>query len=107
MARSYKAPWVCDRNPMMKNYANRVLRRNRGEIPSGCWYRKYSDPWSISDWCFENPYPEADHWLYQRWPRDLMGDRVKWRKQHGNQRAHRPRMKRYEKEEAPPQTDIY
>ena len=53
MSRSYKKhPWVCDRNPFMKNYANRRLRRIAPEydiIAGGNWYQKYSCSWNICD----------------------------------------------------------
>jgi hypothetical protein len=52
MARSRKRPWICDRNPWAKNYANRVLRRHklRHDLADGNAYRKFTDPWTICDW---------------------------------------------------------
>lgn len=63
MSRSYKKnPWVCDRNPFMKNYANRRLRRKPidledGVDPSRSAYKKFSCPWDICDW--KCKYPES------------------------------------------------
>lgn len=53
MSRSKKKhPWVCDRNPWQKNYANRKLRRisKTHELADGKAYRKNYCSWSICDW---------------------------------------------------------
>jgi hypothetical protein len=33
----------------MKNYYNRRIRRHKGELPNGHYYRKYNDSWEIFD----------------------------------------------------------
>lgn len=57
MSRSYKKnPWVCDRDPFMKNYANRRVRRKKidwdgeDEVGNHGWYKKVTCPWDICDW---------------------------------------------------------
>lgn len=54
MSRSYqKNPWVNDRNPFMKNYANRRVRRISPYAnihADGNWYRRYTCPYDICDW---------------------------------------------------------
>jgi hypothetical protein len=56
MARSYKkVPGYLDRNPFMKNYANRIIRRMREKdfdlLPDGMSYKKYTHlTWSICDY---------------------------------------------------------
>ena len=63
MSRSFKKhPWVCDRNPWMKNYANRRFRRYNGEVQNGKWYRKYTCPYDICDWKFLYSDKECDRW---------------------------------------------
>lgn len=67
MARSRKKhPWVCDRNPWMKNYANRRIRRIKThiEIADGGSYRRYTCPWNICDRRSYLPYPYKPHWVY-------------------------------------------
>lgn len=60
MSRSYKKNvWVCDRNPFMKNYANRRLRRKSSfddVFADRGWYKKTSCPWDICDWKFKCPH---------------------------------------------------
>ena len=53
MSRTYKkVPGFKDRNPFMKNYSNRRLRRLSVEnsLASGGAYRKHTCPWDICDW---------------------------------------------------------
>lgn len=54
MSRSYKKhAWACDRNPFIKSFANRRLRRldpMKDVAASGKWYRKVTNPWYICDW---------------------------------------------------------
>lgn len=57
MSRSYKKnPWVCDRNPFMKTYANRRVRRHQidldGADESGdyAWYKRVTCSYDICDW---------------------------------------------------------
>jgi hypothetical protein len=51
MSRSYKkTPGWCDRNPHAKRQANKRVRRTRGPIPDGRWYRKLYCSWNICDW---------------------------------------------------------
>lgn len=54
MSRSYKkTPLFCDRDPFMKRYYNRVIRRKRLiDIPNGGHYRKMNCPWAICDYKF-------------------------------------------------------
>lgn len=64
MSRSYKKhPWVCDRNPFMKNYANRRIRRQHIDLDGAdetgdhAWYKRVTCPWDICDW--KSRYPES------------------------------------------------
>lgn len=53
MSRSYKkTPGFKDRNPYMKNYANRVVRRIPIDKEVGDYktYIKYNCSWDICDW---------------------------------------------------------
>lgn len=55
MSRSRKKIAGCkDRNPFMKNVANRKIRRIsvEEEIPNGKKYRLYTNPWDICDWAW-------------------------------------------------------
>ena len=55
MSRSFKkTPGWTDRDPWMKNYANRRIRRKpvEFEIADGGSYRKLTCPWDICDWKF-------------------------------------------------------
>lgn len=54
MSRSYKktAGW-CDRNPFMKNYANRKVRQIsvwKDIDADNSWYKRYTCPWDICDY---------------------------------------------------------
>ncbi len=104
MARTYKKAWVKDRNPFMKNYANRIVRRERSDIPDGKQYRKFFCSWSISDWSWEWPEPTLEkelaifrHYPWSRW-RDAeeryLEELDRWRKLTGNKRAHRGRERK-------------
>lgn len=109
MARSYKGPWVCDRNPRAKNYANRKLRRIHWwvEIADGRSYRKYTNPWDICDWRWfvlpiELEWEREDqqdhiHSWWARWRRlrpEYRRRELRRRKLlTGNARAHRKRVK--------------
>lgn len=73
MSRSYKknVGWV-DRNPFMKNYANRRLRRKSAEeeIPNGRAYKKYQCSWDICDFAsiYYGGYKEYKYWeTGRRW----------------------------------------
>lgn len=55
MSRSKKKTYgFCDRNPFMKNYSNRRLRRIpvKKTLSDGGSYRKHTCPWDICDWRF-------------------------------------------------------
>lgn len=55
MSRSFKkTAGGKDRNPYMKNYANRVVRRmsTDEEAPQYKGYRKINNPWDICDYKF-------------------------------------------------------
>lgn len=105
MARSYKKAFVKDRNPFMKNYANRLLRRHHydTEIPSGKHYRKWFESWSISDWSWsiEEPtlerlevkYRQYPWWRFNNIQAEYKSDLLDWVKLTGNKRAHRVRGK--------------
>lgn len=79
MSRSYKKnAWVCDRNPFMKNYANRRVRRKQinlnGEEETGNygWYRKVTCPWDICDWKWQlessfEQYVQEHERTYRHW----------------------------------------
>ena len=59
MSRSYKKyPCVKDRNPGSKREANKRIRRLKGDIPDGKWYRKIYNPWDICDWSFSKTWQE-------------------------------------------------
>lgn len=45
-----KFPGFVDRNPFAKNQANRRVRRFKGEVGDGGWYKKNYDQWDICDW---------------------------------------------------------
>lgn len=72
MSRSYKKnPWVCDRNPFMKNYANRRLRRQHIDIDGAdesgghAWYKRVTCPYDICDWKYK--YPESlEHYIQEQ-----------------------------------------
>lgn len=103
MARSYKRPWIKDRNPAAKRYANRRLRRIcvEEDTGNGKWYRKYTDPWTISDWKWQARTPAetlrryaTDQWLYGyvvSWEPDPIQVMREYVKQFGNKRAKRGR----------------
>jgi hypothetical protein len=68
MSRSYREPWYIDgygsrRKAWFKNYANRVVRRSKDDIPNGKSYRKMFDQWSICDYRFRyDPHPRINYW---------------------------------------------
>jgi hypothetical protein len=101
MARSFKKPWVKDRNPFMKRVANRKVRRpwNWEKIGDGKAYRKLTDPWDISDWCWvvDPPSRETSHpWLrnyYDLFPGIWERECRRHKMIYGNARARRPRQK--------------
>lgn len=78
MSRSYKKnPWVCDRNPFMKNYANRRLRRHHIDIDGAdetgdyAWYKRVTCPWDICDWKWQlestfEKYVQASDRVHQK-----------------------------------------
>lgn len=51
MSRSYRKPYIKDRDLFMKRYANSVVR-NAKDVPNGKAYRKFMDPYSICDYKF-------------------------------------------------------
>lgn len=82
MSRSRKKnPWVCDRNPWMKNYANRRVRRTKprldnledwiSPIPEYRGYARYTCPWDICDWKWtygtEAEYVEHQRRFQEEW----------------------------------------
>lgn len=77
MSRSYREPWTTqgyggEARKFFKNYANRKVRRFKGEMQNGKWYRKIFDSWSICDWKWmydPNPWvcwygEDAPYWSY-------------------------------------------
>ncbi|TXH08651.1 MAG: hypothetical protein E6R04_10215 [Spirochaetes bacterium] len=108
MARSYKGPWVCDRNPWAKRYANRRLRRRQvtEESLDGGMYKKYSNPWDICDWRWrvsalvDHQARDEHTFVTARWPVNRIRLEL-WRTKqareyklrYGNARAKRPRLK--------------
>lgn len=55
MSKTYKkVPGFVDRNPFMKNYANRRLRKVKltKTFVDGSAYKKHTCSWDISDWSF-------------------------------------------------------
>jgi len=63
MARSYKkTPILKDRNPYMKTFANRIVRRRLSKpdygLANGKAYRKVVNSWDICDWVFRRTYRE-------------------------------------------------
>lgn len=59
MSRSYKKyPCVKDRNPWAKRQANKKVRRCKGDLPDGKFYRKIYDPWSICDYSWSYTWKE-------------------------------------------------
>lgn len=86
MSRSYKKVFGHkDRNPFMKKYSNRRLRRLSIDetLANGMSYRKHTNPWDISDWKFieyteqefikrrTEIYLEYPHWCYKTGKGDL------------------------------------
>jgi hypothetical protein len=64
MSRSYRKPWITDgykgskNRRFYKNFANRIIRRSKEEIPDGKIYRKFIDRYSICDYIiWYNPKP--------------------------------------------------
>lgn len=64
MSRSYKHELVIkDHNKGAKNFANRRVRRFRGEIADGSSYRKITERWDICDWKMRyNPETRVRSW---------------------------------------------
>lgn len=60
MSRSYRRPYVKDRNPYAKNQANRAIRRAR-EVPCGKVYKKFYNPYNICDHCWYAPEGPRDY----------------------------------------------
>lgn len=61
MSRSYKkTPGYYDRNPFMKNYANRRVRKKPVDfdLADGNAYRRLTCPWDICD--YKNPFFGTD-----------------------------------------------
>lgn len=53
MSRSFKKhPMYCDRNPYMKNQANRKIRRNKKEAFNNSSFKKVFESWEIKDYYF-------------------------------------------------------
>jgi hypothetical protein len=54
MARSYKKPYRKDKSRWHQAAAARRIRRLHWsvDIADGMSYRKWYEPWNISDWCF-------------------------------------------------------
>ena len=59
MSRSYKKPWICDRNPYSKNQANRKVRRYKRKIKDGKSYRKLYNSYNICDYKFYWDKPKS------------------------------------------------
>jgi len=67
MSRSYREPWIVDgygtkRKRLAKRAANRIVRRSRG-VPSGMAYKKFTNPWDICDFKWEEYRGE---WHYEK-----------------------------------------
>lgn len=45
-----KHPGFVDRNPFAKNQANRRIRRYKGEVGNGGWYKRFYSQYDICDW---------------------------------------------------------
>ena len=83
MSRSYKkVPYSGDKkDKFMKNYANRILRRNKYLVLNNKSYKKNFEKWNICDYYFienfksyfkimKNLYPEmTDKEIYIKWYR--------------------------------------
>lgn len=53
MSRSYKkVGGFCDRNPWAKRCANKRVRRHKGDLPDGCWYKRLYEQYDICDFKF-------------------------------------------------------
>lgn len=85
MARSFKAPWICDRNPWAKRKANQRVRRVpvHVDLPDGNYYRRLTNPWDICDWKWQarewwNPYLSEWEEVSQPWRYKLKGTKSKW-----------------------------
>jgi hypothetical protein len=39
----------------VKRQASKAVRRHKGEIPSGGWYKRLYDSWIICDYCIYSP----------------------------------------------------
>jgi hypothetical protein len=65
MSRSYKKIGGSkDRNPWMKNYANRRFRRYKGPVQNGGWYKMYTNPYDICDYkIFAYTEKEVQEWI--------------------------------------------
>jgi len=76
MSRSYKKhAWICDRDPFMKNYANRRLRRKSpfdDVFANGNWYRRATCPYDICDfkWQLESSF--------ERYVQQAERDNIRW-----------------------------
>ncbi|WP_308721688.1 hypothetical protein [Paenibacillus polysaccharolyticus] len=65
MSRSYKKTPVCKDQAARwtKRQASKAVRRHKGFMSSGKWYRKVYCSWNISDWRFYKPYcVEKQEW---------------------------------------------
>ena len=61
MSRSYKkTPVVKDGKSgrIGKRFASRKVRRYKGKIPKGCFYKKIYESWNIHDYVFRETYQE-------------------------------------------------
>lgn len=77
MSRSYKKnPIIKDKNKGMKKHANKKVRRNSLEIPSGKAYRKVFDSYDISDFLFRATESELREQIYQDIKRSQNGESV-------------------------------
>lgn len=76
MSRSYKKPWIKDKNKFAQKKAARRIRQT-GEVPDGNQYKKFYEPWAITDWSY-------------RAKPDWFKDRIrKWKSDFGNERSKR------------------
>ena len=71
MSRSYRKTLIRkERNPKMKRFANRIIRRkiknpDFTNLKDGGHYRKIFDYWHISDWGYR--YDPKTDYKYIRW----------------------------------------
>ena len=70
MSRSYKHTPICsdrdDGAKWWKNQANRKVRRYKGELPKGKFYRKIYNSWEIHDYVSYMNKEQARAWYHRR-----------------------------------------